>query len=127
VYVSPLRADGRESACHGEVWFGWLDGAVVVITGSERWKARALARGLDRARIWVGDHGTWKGLIGANEEFRKAPAFEARAAIAKDAQLLDRLLATFERKYPEEIGRWRDKMRKGFADGSRVLIRYTPA
>jgi len=66
-------------------------------------------------------------LIGANEEFRKAPAFEARAAIAKDAQLLDRLLATFERKYPEEIGRWRDKMRKGFADGSRVLIRYTPA
>jgi len=126
VYVSPLRADGRESSCHGEVWFGWLDDAVVVITGSERWKARALARGLDRARIWVGDHGTWKGMLGANEELRKAPALEVRAAIAKDAQLLDRLLAPFERKYPKEIGSWRDRMRQGFADGSRVLIRYTP-
>lgn len=127
VYVSPLLADGSESRCHGEVWFGWLDGAAVVITGSERWKARALARGLDRARIWVGDHGTWKGMLGANESFRKAPAFEARAALSKDAKLLDRLLATFERKYPAEIGEWRDKMRRGFADGSRVLIRYTPA
>ncbi len=126
VYVSPLRVDGRESTCHGEVWFGWLGGAVVVITGSERWKARALGRGLDRARIWVGDHGTWKGMLGANEEFRKAPSFDARAAIARDAQLLDRLLATFDRKYPEEIGSWRDKMRQGFADGTRVLIRYTP-
>jgi hypothetical protein len=125
-YVSPLRADGRESRCHGEVWFGWLDGAVVVITGSQRWKARALARGLDRARIWVGDHGTWKGALGANEAFREAPSFEARAALAKDAQLLDRLLATFEGKYPKEIGRWRDEMRQGFAQGSRVLIRYTP-
>jgi hypothetical protein len=109
------------------VWFGWLDGAVVVITGSERWKARALGRGLDRARIWVGDHGTWKGMLGANEGFRKAPSFDARAADAKDAKLLDRLLATFEHKYPDEIGEWRDKMRRGFADGSRVLIRYTPA
>jgi hypothetical protein len=127
VYVSPLRADGRESSCHGEVWFAWLDGSVVVITGSERWKARALAAGLDRARIWVGDHGTWKGMLGANEAFRKAPAFEARAALSKDAKLLDRLLATFERKYPDEIGEWRDKMRRGFGDGSRVLIRYTPA
>ena len=126
-YVSPLRSDGRESSCHGEVWYGWLDGSVVVITGSERWKARALAKGLDRARIWVGDHGTWKGMLGANEEFRRAPAFDARAALSKDAKLLDRLLATFERKYPDEIGEWRDKMRKGFADGSRVLIRYTPA
>jgi hypothetical protein len=127
VYVSPLRADGSESRCHGEVWFAWLDGAVVVITGSERWKARALARGLDRARIWVGDHGAWKGMLGANEEFRKAPAFDARAALAKDPKLLDRLLGSYERKYPDEIGRWREKFRQGFADGSRVLIRYAPA
>ena len=127
VYVSPRKGDGAESRCHGEVWFGWLDGSVVVITGSERWKARALARGLDRARIWVGDHGTWKGMLGANEEFRQAPAFDARASVSKDEKLLDRLLATYERKYPEEIGHWRDKMRQGFHDGSRVLIRYTPA
>ena len=53
VYVSPLRSDGSESACHGEVWFGWIDGAVVLITSEGTWKARSAARGLDRARIWV--------------------------------------------------------------------------
>jgi hypothetical protein len=127
VYVSPLRADGSESTCHGEVWFAWLDGSVVLTTGSERWKARALRRGLDRARIWVGDHGTWKRTLGTSDEFRKAPSFEARASVVKDVAILERMLATFERKYPKEIGAWRDKMRRGFTDGSRTLIRYTPA
>jgi hypothetical protein len=124
VYVSPLLADGRESRCHGEVWFAWLDGSVVIVTARDRWKARAVARGLDRARLWVGDHGTWKRVLGTSEEFRQAPSFEARAAIARDPAMLERVLAAFERKYPEEIGRWRDRMRAGYADGSRVLIRY---
>jgi hypothetical protein len=126
VYVSPLRSDGSESRCHGEVWYGWLDGAVVVITAADTWKARSLGQGLQRARIWVGDHGRWKRLIGRNESFREAPSFEARAARARDAELLDRLLALYETKYPAEIGRWRDRMRAGYADGSRVLIRYRP-
>ncbi len=126
VYVSPLRSDGAESTCHGEVWYGWIDGSVVLITGSERWKARSVRKGLDRARIWVGDHGRWKKLIGTNEEFRKAPRFDARAEIVKDDALLDRLLAIYEKKYPEEIADWRDRMRQGYADGSRVLVRYRP-
>lgn len=126
VYVSPLRSDGRESRCHAEVWFGWIDDSVVLITGAERWKSRALGSGLDRARIWVGDHGRWKKLVGHNEAFRQAPSFEARAKAVKDDALLDRLLAAYEKKYPEEIGEWRDRMRSGYADGTRVLIRYTP-
>ena len=127
VYISPLLSDGRESTCHGEVWFAWLDGAVVVITGRDRWKARAVARGLDGARLWVGDHGPWKRLgVVENQAFRAAPSFVATAEIVKDPALLDRLLAEFERKYPEEIGAWRDRMRSGYADGSRVLVRYTP-
>ena len=126
VYVSPLRADGRESTCHGEVWFGWIDGAVVINTSTETWKARALERGFDRARIWVGDHGRWKRLLGSNQAFRQAPSFEARAERRKDDALLDRLLAIYEKKYPDEIAKWRDRMRNGHADGSRVLIRYTP-
>ena len=40
--------------------------------------------------------------------------------------MLDRLLANYEKKYPEEMGDWRVPMRSGFADGSRVLIRYRP-
>lgn len=127
VYVSPLRSDGSESTCHGEVWFGWLDGSVLVLTGSERWKARALDRGLDRARIWVGDYGRWKKLLGRNEAFRQAPSFEARAeTVRKAPELVERLLEIYDEKYPEEIGRWRERMRAGYADGSRVLIRYTP-
>ena len=126
VYVSPLRSDGQESRCHGEVWFGWIDGAVVVNTGSDRWKARSVRRGLDRARIWVGDFGRWQGLLGKNEDFRRGPSFEARAEFVEDVRVLDRLLAQYEEKYPAEIGEWRDPMRKGFADGSRVLIRYRP-
>lgn len=126
VYVSPLLADGSESTCHGEVWFGWIDGSVVIITAKDRWKSRALDKGLDGARIWVGDYGPWKKLLGGSETFRQAPSFDARAAAAKAPALLDRLIATYEKKYPAEIGKWRERFTKGFADGSRVLIRYTP-
>lgn len=126
VYVSPLRSDGSESTCHGEVWFAHLDGAVVLITATTTWKARALRRGLDRARIWVGDHGRWKKLVGRNEAFRAAPSFEARAETVQDEDLLRHLLARFDQKYPEEIGAWRDRMEQGYHDGSRLLIRYSP-
>ena len=127
VYVSPLRTGGGESTCHGEVWYGWIDGSVVLITSNESWKARSLVRGLDSARIWVGDYGRWKRLIGHNEAFRAAPTFDARVRAVRDEGLLDRLLEAYETKYPKEIDDWRDKMRSGFHDGTRVLIRYTPA
>jgi len=126
VYVSPLRADGAESACHGEVWYGWLDGAVVITTRTTTWKARSLARGLDRARVWVGDYGRWKRALGRNEAFRAGPSFVASASTVEDARLLDRLLELYAGKYPDEIGKWRDRMRQGYADGSRILIRYRP-
>jgi len=127
VYVCPLRAGGEESTCHAEVWFAWLDGAVVINTAPTTWKARALARGLDHARIWVGDHGRWKGLLGTSDAFRQAPHFDARArAVRGDDALLERLLATYTRKYPREIGAWVDKMRAGYHDGSRLLVRYEP-
>jgi hypothetical protein len=127
VYVSPLKSDGEESTCHGEVWFGWLDGAVVLITSAETWKSRALGAGLDRARVWVGDHGRAKGLLGRNEKFRAAPHFDTTVVAVKDDALLDRLLALYETKYPAEIPAWRDRMRNGYRDGSRLLLRYTPA
>ena len=126
VYVSPLRRGGDESNCHAEVWYGWIDGSVVLITSKESWKARSLQNGLDRARIWVGDYGRWKQFLGRNEDFREGPSFDAQASVARDEKLLGRLLETYETKYPEEIADWRDKMRSGFRDGTRVLIRYTP-
>jgi hypothetical protein len=108
------------------VWFGWLGGAAVVITATTTWKARSLARGLTQARVWVGDHGRWKQMLGRDEGFRAAPSCLTRAEQSKDAKLLNELLALYDVKYPKEIASWRDKMRAGFADGSRVLIRYVP-
>ena len=117
---------GSESSCHGEVWYGWLDACVVLITARTSWKALALARGLERTRIWVGDHGRVGRVLGSGDAFRKGPSFEARAQKTGDAALLERLLATYRRKYPNEIGSWESRMRSGFESGERILIRYTP-
>lgn len=125
VYVSPLKSDGSESRCHGEVWYGWLDTDVVLITSRTSWKARALARRLERARIWVGDHGRVGRVLGS-DAFRQGPAFEARAQRSNDAALLERLMTTYRRKYPKEVGSWESRMRSGFGSGERILIRYTP-
>ncbi|MGH0036216.1 MAG: hypothetical protein ACQGVK_14415 [Myxococcota bacterium] len=126
VYVSPLRSDGQESRCHAEVWYAWIDGAVVMTVSTDGWKSQAVARGLDRARIWVGDHGRLKGLNSRSTAFRKAPHFDARAERTWDPALLDELLKRYDTKYPEEIGRWRDRMRQGNSDRTRVMIRYSP-
>ncbi|HVP27739.1 MAG TPA: hypothetical protein VMW35_01085 [Myxococcota bacterium] len=126
VYVSPLRTNGDESTCHGEVWFAWLDAAVVIITAQSGWKARSLAAGHDRARLWVGSYGRWKQMMGRSEAFRAGPHFDARAQRATDPALLERLIASYEKKYPNEIGSWRDKFRAGFASGERWLVRYEP-
>ena len=126
VYVSPLKSDGSESSCHGEVWYGWLDACVVLITARTSWKALALARGLERTRIWVGDHGRVGRVLGSGDAFRKGPSFEARGQQSRDAALLEHLMATYRRKYPNEIGSWESRMRSGFESGERSLIRYTP-
>lgn len=128
VYISPLLSNGKESSCHAELWFGWIDDSVIVTVAKERWKATALTRGLAGARIWVGDHGRWKTMLGGrNEEFRTAPNFVAKAERVDDPEMIERLLVVYAKKYPNEIDAWRDKMRSGTADGSRILIRYRPS
>ena len=128
-YVSPLRKNGAESTCHGEVWFGWIDGAVLVNSRRGTWKVRAIESGLDRARIWVGDHGRWKGVLptGApNEAFRAAPHFDARARFETDRKVNDRLLELYGKKYGADFDRWHEDMQTGFFSGQRKLIRYEP-
>ena len=126
VYVSPLRRDGSESTCHGEVWFDWRDGAVHLTTARTTWKARSQAKGLDRARVWVGDHGRWKRALGRNQAFRQAPHFDARVRVVEDPAVVAKVLVTFARKYPAEFPSWKGKMERGHADGSRILLRYDP-
>jgi hypothetical protein len=129
VYISPLKSNGEESTCHGEVWFAWLDGAVLVNSRRGTWKVKALERGMQRARIWVGDFGRWKtGVLGTerNEAFRSAPSFVAHARFETDRAVLDRLIAADADKYGKDFDRWREDMRTGFFSGQRKLIRYEP-
>jgi hypothetical protein len=123
IYISPLHRDGRESSCHGEVWFCVDEGAVLVGTGRERWKTRAVQSGRDEARIWVGDFGPVKQ---AGDRYRSAPTFKAKAELVKDDAVFGRLLTGFGKKYPDAWGKWRPRFESGWEDGSRVLIRYTP-
>ncbi|MBW2273387.1 MAG: hypothetical protein JRG96_08960 [Deltaproteobacteria bacterium] len=123
VYVSPLHPDGKESRCHGEVWY-FVDGKdVVIVTGAERWKAEAVRSGRDRARIWVGDFGRGKKV---GDRYRAGPTFVTRASIDKDPAAFRRLMKAFAGRYPDEWGKWEPRFEKGHADGTRVLIRYSP-
>jgi hypothetical protein len=121
VYISPLKKDGSESACHGEVWFVADGDDVLLCSGAEGWRSNAVKNGLVRARLWVGDYGVWKSAGG---KFRDAPSYDATAAFEGDAAARERALEAFGEKYPDEWGKWGPRFRDGLADGSRVLIRY---
>jgi len=123
VYISPLLADGSESQCHAEVWYFSDAGSVVIVTAADGWKARAIRRGRHRARVWVGDFGRASLSFG---RYRKAPNFVARAEILSDRALFDRLMGAFGKRYPEGWAKWAPRFEKGFGDGSRVMIRYSP-
>lgn len=123
VYVSPLLRSGAESRCHGEVWFFLDRGGVVIFTARDRWKARAVAAGLDHARLWVGDFGP---VDRAGDRYRDAPNFEARAEIETRVDVFGRLMSTFAVRYADGWEKWQPRFQKGFEDGSRVMIRYTP-
>ena len=122
VYISPLKSDGAESRCHGEVWFVADGDDLLVVTNPERWRAACLSKGLDRARIWVGDFGLWKRAEGA---FRSAPTYVAKASLDSDPAAHTRALEAFGKKYPDEWDKWGPRFAKGLASGERVLIRYT--
>lgn len=123
VYISPLQKAGSESRCHGEVWFVTDGDDVLLCTGADGWRSRAVKSGLTRARLWVGDYGVWKKAGGS---FREAPTFDSAAVLEEDAAAQERALEAFGKKYPDEWNKWGPRFKNGLADGSRVLIRYKP-
>jgi hypothetical protein len=122
IYVSPLLADGSESACHGEVWFVVDGDDLLVVTSPDRWRAKAIGRGLDRARIWIGDYGVW---TREPAKFRAGPTLVARARIDADTAAHARALTAFGAKYSAEWSTWGPRFTDGLASGERVLIRYS--
>ena len=122
VYLTPLKTDGSESVCHGEVWFVVHDGSLYVSTDSNAWRADAVRKGLDLARLWLGEHGVW---TKAGNKFKSSPSFVARAELSTDRATHTAALAKFGEKYPERWDTWGPRFAKGLEDGSRALIKYS--
>ncbi len=123
VYISPLKRDGSESTCQGEVWFVTDGDDLLVVTNPERWRAACIGQGLDRARLWVGDYGLWKRAKG---RYKEAPSTVARASLEGSEAVHAEALGRFGQKYSDEWGKWGPRFEKGLASGERVMIRYSP-
>jgi hypothetical protein len=123
VYITPLKNGGAESTCHAEVWFAFDGASVFVVTSSKAWRARAIASGLNQARLWVGEYGEWKG---AKDAYREAPELLTTAVLIDDLPTQSRALEIFGEKYRLEWLVWGPRFRNGLKDGSRVMLQYTP-
>jgi hypothetical protein len=124
VYVTPLKSDGQESRCHGEVWFVADAEGLFVVTAADAWRANAVRKGLTSARLWVGEFGEWDK---AGDKFRAAPGFDAVASLVTAKERQETALDAFGKKYAMEWIVWGPRFRNGLADGSRVLLHYRPA
>lgn len=122
IYLTPIRSDGAESACKGEVWFMWDAPDIYVVTQATAWRAEAVRKGLTKARIWVGEFGVW---TNANDKFRKAPELMLDGVLETDATAWDNTLEKMGKKYSDEWGVWGPRFRNGLQDGSRVMLRYS--
>ncbi len=123
IYLTPLQSSGAESRCQAEIWFALHEGAMYVVTRTDAWRTEAVRRGLDRARVWVGDAGNWRRANGRYKEF---PVVETAVSIETDAAHRERVLTTMGVKYADEWPTWGPRFRKGLADGSRVMLKYRP-
>jgi len=123
VYITAIKSNGKESNCQAEIWFVWDGGDIYVITDSSSWRATAPTLGLDRSRIWVGDVGNWQQ---SGSKYKTLPTLEAATSIISDAQTHQKALELFGNKYTMGWIVWGPRFKKGLADGSRSLIRYTP-
>ena len=122
IYITPLKHDAKESRCQAEVWFMRDGDALFVVTDAGAWRAKAVEKGRNVAKIWVGDVGVWS----RNPEYRKLPSIMAKASIVRDSAVQAAMLPKFGAKYSDEWPVWGPRWEKGLADGSRVMLRYRP-
>ena len=111
VYVASTRKDGSLGA-PAEIWFLFHQGAVYVATPPTSWRVKRIQAGRTRAKIWVGSP--------------DGPSFGATGAVVQEPAVHPVLFETFAKKYAESWKGFEDRFRKGLADGSRVLVKYTP-
>jgi hypothetical protein len=111
VYISSARKD-HSFGKPAEIWFLFHEDSVWVGTPPESWRAKRIKAGRRMAKIAVGKV--------------DGPVFFARGTIVQDPKVEELLFQTFATKYPEGWPQHEESFRKGFKDGSRVLIRYSP-
>jgi len=112
VYISSTRKDGSFGK-PAEIWFMFHDGAVYVASPPTTWRVRRIKAGRPRARVAVGSP--------------SGPSFDAVGSIVNDPNLYPTLFEVYAKKYPDGWPKFEDNFRRGLKDGSRVLIKYTPA
>jgi hypothetical protein len=111
VYIQTERKSG-ELGKAAEIWFFTEAGALYVGTRPTSFRVRRVQAGRTRARVAVGTP--------------DGPAFDATAALVKDAALAGRMMDAFATKYAEGWKRHEAGFREGFESGERVLVKYTP-
>lgn len=121
IYLTPMRGDGTESRCQAEVWFAHYRADLYVVTAHDAWRARAIAGGLTRARVWVGDVGVWSDSDGA---YRQLPQLETIGSREQDPDVHQAVLDVMGDKYPLQWFVWGRRFRNGLADGSRIMLKY---
>lgn len=122
VYLTPLKSDGGESACQGEVWFAYAKDTIYVNTQADAWRVEAIRKGLADTRMWVGDVGMWRQADGA---YKKLPKIRASGSIVEDSGEWDAVFPAFGEKYSDEWPTWGPRFKNGLENGSRTLLKYT--
>ncbi len=121
IYLTPMRSNGKESRCQAEVWFVHAGASIWVVTDASAWRARAIAKNLRSARIWVGDVGLWGK---SQRRYRGLPNLMARGQRVTAKEQHELALQRFGSKYSGEWLLWGPRFRSGLASGSRVLLQY---
>ncbi|MDA0821682.1 MAG: hypothetical protein O3C28_04575 [Proteobacteria bacterium] len=124
IYLTPIVSGGKESACHGEVWFVHHNQEIFVVTKDDAWRAEATRKGFNKAKIWIGEFGPWKK---ANNHYLSAPYLQIEGQLETDPAVHASVLEVYGAKYSDEWSSWGPRFKDGLADGSRVMLRYKVA
>ena len=119
IYLTPIKSDGEESKCQGEVWFVYIDSKIYVTTATDAWRAEAIRKDLKDARIWIGDYGVW---TRAEEEYKEGPELMIEGSIYDDEEKLPEILEAFTDKYG--TGRYPRVFKEEIEEEKRVVLEY---
>ena len=112
VYIQSERKSGNLGS-KAEIWFFHHDGAVWVGTPVSTHRVKRIQAGRTKAKVWIGS--------------KDGSSFDATGSLVTDEAVNEIMYKTFEKKYADGWSTYEDHFRKGFADGSRTLVRYDPA